>query len=139
MCTFQCWLLPVSENIKLNPQQHDVGTWMKALSYITAQMGVADVMKSANAKGNVRFNRSVLNNIIFLLFKRYTSCFISDLEGLLSRTTLASARLARKQQNYTCAERLLIEEIQRNVQFVINVLRSVFTMFCNVCGVCSCL
>ena len=41
----------MSHDVKLNPQQHDLSTWMKMLSYISAQIGLSDVMKSENTKG----------------------------------------------------------------------------------------
>ena len=43
----------------------------------------------------------------------------ADFEGLLSKLGIATARLARKQQNFLCAEKLLIDEIQGCLRFVI--------------------
>ena len=43
-------------------------------------------------------------------------CLCLDLEGLLSRVTISTARLARKQLNFRCAEELLIDEIQRSIR-----------------------
>ena len=85
----------MSHDVKLNPHQHDLSTWMKMLSYISAQIGLSDVMKSENTKGECCVLRCCVTDVdVFLVCVQRWSIFC---RALLSRRcdSRASSRTTR--------------------------------------------
>ena len=46
------WLLPLSTRVKLDPLEHDIGSWLKALAYVTAQLQLQQLLNPQKTAGD---------------------------------------------------------------------------------------